>query len=95
MDVLQSAQHIVVDGKLDPGEELGAFLDGERLVLERLEGVAAGEVQRDVGSAWCLNGQGFDDAFARVVGVANRFAGVKAQRSLPSVEGLVVLVCFD
>lgn len=83
----------MVDGKLDLGVELGAFFDGKRLVLERLEGVGAGEVEGDVGSAGGLNGQGFDDAFARVVGVANGIAGVETERGLPSVEGLVVLVC--
>ena len=78
MDVFQAAQHVMVDGELDLGEELGALLNGERLVLERLESVAAAEVKRDVVAAGGLNGQGFDDAFAWIIGVANGVAGVEA-----------------
>lgn len=92
MDIFQSAQHLMVDSKFDLGVELGAFLDSEWFVLERLESVGSGKVEGEVGAAGGLNGQRFDDAFARVVGIANGVAGVQAKRGFPSVEGLVVLV---
>lgn len=94
MHVFQSTQHIMVYRKLDLGVELGAFFDRERFVFERLEGVGARQVERDVWAAGGFNGEGLDDAFARVVGVADGVAGVEAQGGFPAVEGFVVLVCF-
>lgn len=76
--------------RLDP--ESRALLDGERLVLQRVERPGLGEVDRDIGPSLYLEGEGPDDAFAGVVEVTNCGAGAQPQGRLPSVEGIVVLV---
>lgn len=94
LQVLQTAQHLMVhlEDNLDP--ERSALLDGERLILETLESAGGGEVDEDIGAAFDFQGEGLDDAFAGVVGVADGFAAVQAQGGFPAVEGFVVLVCW-
>ena len=53
--------------------ELGALLDCEGLVLERLEGTGRLEVDDYVGAAFDFEAEREDDAFARVAGVGEVF----------------------
>lgn len=46
-----------------------ALLDGEGFVLEVVDSARCGEVDGDVRATFDFEGEGFDDAFARVVGV--------------------------
>ena len=73
--------------------EIGAFLDGEGLVLEGIDGTGGSEVNGDVGTSFHLQSQREDDALARVGGVGEVFARAEAERLLPFAEGLVVLIC--
>lgn len=72
--------------------KLGSLLDGERLVLEVIDGTGRGEVDGDVGTAFDFEGEGFDDTFARVAGVGDGSAAAEAERGFPAVEGFVVCV---
>lgn len=76
----------------DLDAERGSLLDGEGLVLERLQGTGGGELNDHVGAALDLEGEGLDDTLAGVVGVSDGGSGVQTKGGLPAVEGLVVLV---
>lgn len=58
--------------------EPSALLDGKRLVLEGTQGTGLGEFNDDVGPSLHLQGEGFDDAFSGVVGVADGFTCIQA-----------------
>jgi hypothetical protein len=70
-----------------------SLLDCKRLVLERLEGAGRGQLNHHVGAALDLQGEGLNDAFSGVLGVADRVAGVEAQGGFPAVQGFVIFVC--
>lgn len=73
--------------------EFGAFLDGERGLLEIFDGVGAGQVNGDVGAAFDFEGERFDDAAALVFGVdVDGWGRGDAEGGFPAVEGFVVLV---
>lgn len=74
------------------GVEFSAFLNRKGLVLEFFQRLIAGQVKSDVGFAGSFNGEGLDDAFSWVFGVANRLARIQTQGGFPSVERFVVLV---
>lgn len=93
LDVVQTAQDLVLNLELGAHGELGALLDLEGLVLQG--SLAAGGRQVDgLGVATGrVHGEGQDDADARVVGVRDVGAGTQAERLLVALEGLVVGVC--
>jgi hypothetical protein len=72
--------------------ELGALLDGERLILEAVDRAGGGEIDHDVGPALDFQSQGLDDALAWVIGLVNGIATVETERGFPAVHGLIVLV---
>lgn len=92
LQVLETAQNFVVDleGNLDV--ELGALLNLERLILEAVDRARGGQVDDNIFTAVDLQSQRLDDTLARVVGVGDGLAGVEAQRGLPAVQRLIVLV---
>ena len=92
LQILQPTEHFMVDLKDGLDAKHGSFFDGEWLILQRIESPGLGQVNCDVRSTIDLERQGFDDAFSRILGIAHRFARVKAQRGLPSVKGFVVLI---
>lgn len=59
--------------------ELGALFDHKRLVLERVDGTGRLEVDDNVRAAFDLEAEREDDAFARVTGVGEVFAGAEAE----------------
>lgn len=74
--------------------EIGAFLDGEGLALEFLNGSGRGQVDGDVRAALDFEAKSLDHAatlVGRVDGDAGRVGDSK--RSFPASEGLVVLIC--
>lgn len=83
----------MLDFELGLHAEVGAFLDGEGLVLEGFDGTGGPEVNGDVGASLDLQSEREDDAFAWVVGVREVFAGAETERLFPLAKGLVVLVC--
>lgn len=92
LQVLETTQHLMVDLEDNLDVELSTLLNGERLVLKTVDSSGGGQVDHDVGTALDDQGQRFDHAL-RVTRLADRAAGVQAQRGLPAVEGLVILVC--
>jgi hypothetical protein len=92
LEVLEPRQDLVLHLELRLHAELRALLDGEGLVLERLDGAGRLEVDDDVRAAFDLEAEREDDALARVVGVREVFALPEAERLFPLAEGLVVLV---
>ena len=79
-----------LEGSLDV--ELGALLNLEWLVLELIDGAGSGEIDNDVGSAIDLQRERLDNALAGVVGLMDGLACVQAERSLPALHGLIVLI---
>lgn len=79
--------------ELDLDAEGRSLLDCKWLFLERLEGTGRRQLNHHVGTALDLQGEGLDDAFSGVVGVADRVAGVEAEGGFPAVQGFVILVC--
>lgn len=94
LQVLETTQHLMVDLEDHLDVELGTLLDGEGLVLESVDGSRGGQIDDDVGTALDNQGQRFDDTL-RIAGLADGVAGVQAQRGLPAVEGLIILVCGE
>lgn len=73
--------------------EFGPFLDGERGLFQIVEGTWAGQVNRDVGSAFDFESERFDDAAALVFGVdVDGWGRGDAEGGFPAVERFVVLV---
>ena len=93
LQVLQTSQDLVLDLELCLHAECSTLLDGERLLLEGLEGARRLEVDDDVGAALNFETERVDDAFAGVVGVRDVLALAETKGSFPLVECLVVLVC--
>lgn len=58
--------------------KLGTLLDSERFIFELIDGTGRGEVNGDIGTAFDFQGEGFDDAFARVAGVGDGGAAAEA-----------------
>lgn len=94
LEILQTAEDLMLDLEYGLDAEIGPLLDRERLVLQPVERARSGQVDDDIIAALDLQCQRLDDAFSRVVRVGNRRAGVQAQRRFPPVQGLVVLVCW-
>lgn len=92
LQVLQTAQNLMVDleGNLDT--ECGAFLDGEGLVFQSFEGTGGGEIDDDVRTVFHLESERFDNT-AIVAVLSYRVARVQAQGGFPAVQGFVALVC--
>lgn len=95
MNIFQPTQHIAVHLEDNLGEKFGSLLDCEWFVLESLKSIGTRQVEGDIGLSGCLNGERLDDACPWVIGVADGFTGVQAERSLPSVERFVVLIYAD
>ena len=69
LDVLESAQHIMLHHEVGLHAEFGSFLDGERGLFEIFDGVGAGQVDGDIGAAFDFERERFDDAAALIFGV--------------------------
>lgn len=83
----------MLDAEAGLHAEGGTLLDGEGLLVERLEGTGLGQVDDDVGSALNLEAQGEQDDFAVIVGVGDALAAAETKRLFPLAERLIVLVC--
>lgn len=83
----------MLDAEAGLHAESGTFFDGERLLVERLEGAGLVEVDDDVGSAFGFQAEREQDHFARVVGVGDGVAAAETEGLFPLAEGLVILVC--
>lgn len=83
----------MLDPEVGLHAELGAFLDGEGLALERFDAARRGQIDDEVWAALDLERERGDDAAALVrwVGI-ERFAGRKPEGGFPAVERFVVLV---
>lgn len=73
--------------------ESGALLDGEGLLVERLQSTGLGQVDDDVGPALDFKTEREEDDLARVVGVGDGVATSEAEGLFPFAERLIVLVC--
>lgn len=82
----------MLDAEASLHAEGSALLDGERLLVERLEGAGLSQVDDDVGSAFDFKTQREQDDLARVIGVGDGVAAAEAERLFPLAEGLVILV---
>ena len=85
----------MLDAEAGLHAEASTLLDGEGLLVERLQGTGLGEINDDVGSAFDFETKGEQDHFARIVGVRDGVAAAEAKRLLPLAERLIVLVCKD
>jgi len=83
----------VLDAEARLHAEGRALFDGERLLVEGLEGAGLRQVDDDVRSALDFQAQGEQDHLARVAGVGDGLAAAEAEGLFPLAEGLVVLVC--
>lgn len=79
----------MLDLELGAHGELGALLDLEGLVLERLLAARGRELDGDGIAAGRVHGQGEDDADSGVIGVGEIGATAEAKGLLVSLEGLV------
>lgn len=86
---MQTAENLVLDLELGAHGELGALLDLEGLVFERLLTARGGELDGDGIAAGRAHGQGEDDADSGVAGVGEIGAAAEAKGLLVSLEGLV------
>lgn len=92
LDVLQTAENLMLNLENDLDAESSTLLDREGLVLELFERTRGRQLNHDVVPAFHLQGEGLDDALPRVIRVAEGRAGVQSQGSFPAVQGFVVLV---
>ena len=74
LDVREAADDLVLDLEGDDHGELGPLLDGEGLLLERGLAARSGQVDGDGRAAGGLEGEGLDDARARVAVVGQVLA---------------------
>lgn len=79
LQVLQARKNLMLHLELCLHAELCAFLNPERLVLELLERAGGLEVDDYVGTAFDLEAEREDDAFAGIVGVAQSLAAAQAE----------------
>lgn len=79
-----------LEGDLDPKRR--PLFDLERFIFEGLDGIRRGEINHDVRTAFDNQCEGADDALSGIGRVADRCAGVEAERGFPPVERFVVLV---
>jgi hypothetical protein len=93
LDVFQPSENLVLDLEDGLHAELGALLDSEGLVLERVDCAGGLEVNDNVRPSVHLEAEREDDAFAGVALVRDVLAGAESERLFPLAEGLVVLVC--
>ena len=61
LQVLQPAQDIMLNLEVGLHAELGTFLDGEGLRLQRLESAGSGQIDGDIRATLNLEGQGLND----------------------------------
>lgn len=87
---MQTAENLVLDLELGAHGELGALLDLEGLVLERLLAAGSGQVDGDGIAVGRAHGQGEDDADSGVAGIGEIGAAAEAKGLLVSLEGLVL-----
>lgn len=95
LHVLHAAEDVVLDAETGLHAESRALLDGERLLVEGLEGAGLGQVDNDVRSALDFETQREQDDFTRVVGVGDGLAAAETEGLFPLAEGLIVLVCEE
>lgn len=93
LDILQPAQHLVLDLEGGRHSELGALLDAEGLVLEGLFGARHRQINRHGRSTRGVHRQTVNDADAGIRGVGEVLAAREAEGFLVSLEGLIVCVC--
>ena len=62
LQILESAQHIMLHNEVGLHAELGSFLDGERFRFERFDGAWGGQINGDVGAPFDFKSERFDNA---------------------------------
>jgi hypothetical protein len=93
LDVVQTAQNLMLHLELCRHVELGSLLDLEWLVLERLLGARGREVDGNRVTALGVHGEREDNADTWVVWIRDGLATTtKSERFLVPAERLVILV---
>ena len=92
LNVVETAEDLVLDLELGAHGELGSLLDCEGLVLEGVLAAGSGEVNGDGVAAGRVHGQGQDDADSGVVGVRDVGATTETEGLLVSLQGLIASV---
>lgn len=89
LDVVKTAENLVLDLELGAHGELGTLLDVERLILEG--GLASGgrEIDGDGRAARRVHGQGENNADSGVVGVGDVSTTAETKGLLVSLERLI------
>ena len=76
----------MLDLELGLHAERGALLDGEGLVVECFERTRRPQIDDDVVTAFDLEAEREDNAFARVVGIGDVLALAETERGLPLLQ---------
>ena len=93
LQILQPTQHIMLHHELSFHAETRAFLDGEGLAFQLLDGAGRGQVDGDIRAAVDFQAERSDHAAALVGGVDGDAGGVgDAEGGFPAFEGFVVLI---
>jgi hypothetical protein len=92
LDVVQTAENLVLDPELGAHGEGGALLDLEGVLLEVVGAARGREVDHNRGAARRLHGERLDDADTGIVGVRQVVAAAQAERFLVALERLIALV---
>ena len=82
----------MLDAEAGLHAERRPFLDGEGVLVQFVQRSGLGQVDDDVRTAFDLEAEGEDDAFARVARVGDRGAAADAERLFPFAERFVVLI---
>jgi len=93
LDVVETAENLVLDLESSDHGELGTLLDLEGLILEGELAAGLGQIDSDGIAAGALHGQGEDDAYSRIVGIGEVLAATETERFLVFLEGFVVGIC--
>lgn len=92
LDIFQTRENVVLHPELDLHAEGGTLLDGEGVVFESGESIGSLQVDDYVWPAFHLEAQGFNDAGAGIVGVADGLAAEDTKGLFPLAEGFVILI---
>jgi hypothetical protein len=89
LDVVKSAENLMLDLELGHHGKLGVLLDPEGLVLEGVLATGCREVDGHRIAAGGLHGQGEDDADAGVAGIGQVIAAAETEGLLVALERLI------
>jgi len=93
LDIVKSAENLVLDLELGGHGEGCSLLDPESLLFKGLETARRSEINDNGVAAGGFHRESLDDADAEVVGVRKVLAAAEAEGSLVALERLIVLIC--